>query len=367
MEEMLMIFKKVKSLSLAACAVLMLFTISGCSDNQVQDITVDEAVNQTTTDPEDNHIDMELCENVNVDADMVVPDNFSGSANKYKAYVVPFGRDEVLALFGLSQNDVEKLSDDLYKDENTFFEFSDEISGSLSVKTENAGCYYMYNSDYAEACSDIENFGENQELDFQSSEMVKQEVLELLKEIGINNAVVKHIYALPVGYHQYIEKIYVENGMLKESEMLGERWNDIGDCYEIVLTTEYDGIPIFEDTYVAEDDSAYNGGKIQVIYSKDGIQRLNVPNQYQIAEQNFETVQILGTEEILSVIKKKMNNMILTENYTVTKLELCYLPQIKNKNSGEFLMQPIWKVTLNGEDITDINYLFKADTGEEIQ
>jgi hypothetical protein len=197
--------------------------------------------------------------------------------------------------------------------------------------------------------------------------MVKQEVLELLKEIGINNAVVKHIYALPVGYHQYVEKKYVENGMLKESEMLGERWNDIGDCYEIVLTTEYDGIPIFEDTYVAEDDSAYNGGKIQVIYSKDGIQRLNVPNQYQIAEQDFETVQILGTDEILSVIKKKMNNMILTENYTVTKLELCYLPQIKNKNSGEFLMQPIWKVTLNGEDVTDINYLFKADTGEEIQ
>lgn len=361
-----------KKVFIAVLSLSTYIVISGCSDNQVQDITFDEVVNQTIAESEtpnnlDNHINMELCERVNVDADIVVPNNFSGSANKYKAYVVPFVRDDVWALFGLSQHDVEKLSDNLYRDENTFFEFSDEISGSLSIKTENAGCYYMYNSYYSEACSVIENFGENQELDFQSSEMVKKEVLELLKEIGINNAVVKHIYALPVGYHQYIEKIYAENGMLKESEILGERWNDIGDCYEIVLTTEYDGIPIFEDTYVAEDDSAYNGGKIQVIYSKDGIQGLNVPNQYRIVEQDFEAVQVLGTEEILSVIKEKMNNIILTENYTVTKLELCYLPQIINKKSGDFLMQPIWKVTLNGEDVTDINYLFKTDTGEEIQ
>lgn len=354
-------------LSLSAC-----IAIAGCLDNQVQDITLDEIVNQTIAESEtpnnsDDHINMELCENVNVDADIAVPNNFSGSVNKYKAYVEPFARDDVLKIFGLSKQDVEQLSDNLYRNENTFFEFSDEISGSLSIKTENADCYYMYNSYYTQACSNIENFGEDQELDFQSSEMVKEEVLELLKEIGINNAVVKHIYALPVEYHQYIEKIYAENGMLKESEMLGERWNDIGDCYEIVLTTEYDDISIYEDTYVAEDDSAYNGGKIQVIYSKDGIQRLDVPNQYRTMKQDFETVQVLGTEEILSIIKTKMNNMILTENYTVTKLELCYLPQIINKKSGDFLMQPIWKVTLNGEDITDINYLFKADTGEEIQ
>lgn len=356
-------------------AVLFLdicIAISGCSDNQVQDISFDEVVYQTIAETEtqnnqDNHINIELCERVNVDADMVVPNNFSGSANKYKAYVVPFVRDDVWALFGLSQHDVEKLSDNLYRDENTFFEFSDEITGSLSIKTENAGCYYMYNSDYTEACSVIENFGENQELDFQNSVIVKKEVIDLLKEIGINNAVVKHIYALPAGYHQYIERIYAENGMLKQDEILGEKWNDIGDCYEIVLTTEYDGISIFEDTYVAEDDSAYNGGKIQVFYSKDGIQRLNAPNQYRIVEQDFEMLQVLGTEEILSVIKKKMNNMILTENYTVTKLELCYLPQIINKKSGDFQMQPIWKVTLNGEDGTGVNYLFKADTGEEIQ
>ncbi|MDE7333341.1 MAG: hypothetical protein K2O16_14140 [Lachnospiraceae bacterium] len=354
-------------LSLGTC-----IAIAGCSGNQVQDITLDEVVNQTIAESETpnslvDHINMELCENVNVDADIAVPNNFSGSVNKYKAYVEPFVRDDVLKLFGVSEQDVEQLSDNLYRNESTFFEFSNEVSGSLSIKTENAGCYYMYNPDYAESCSIIENFGEDQELDFQSSGMVKEEVIELLEEMGINNAVVKRMYALPVEYHQYIEKTYAENGMLKESDMLGERWNDIGDCYEIILTTEYDDISIYEDTYVAEDDSVYNGGKIQVIYSRDGIQRLDVPNQYRIMEQDFETEQVLGTEEILSVIKTKMNNMILTENYTVTKLELCYLPQIINKKSGDFLMQPIWKVTLNGEDITGINYLFKADIGEEIQ
>lgn len=354
-------------LSLSACIAIV-----GCSDNQVQTITLDEIVNQTIAESEtskslDDHINMELCENVNADAYIAVPSNFSGSVNKYKAYVEPFVRDDILKIFGLSEQDVEQLSDNLYRNQNTYFEFSNEISGSLSIKTENAGCYYQYNSYYAETCSNIENFGEDRELDFQSREKVKEEVIELLKEIGINNAVVKHIYALPVAYHQYIEKMYAENGMLKESEMLGEKWNDIGGCYEIVLTTEYDDISIYEDTYVAEDDSAYNGGKIQVIYSKDGIQRLGVPNQYRIMEQDFETVQVLGPEEILSVIQTKMNNMILTENYTVTELELCYLPQIINKKSGDFLMQPIWKITLNGEEIKNINYLFKADTGEEIQ
>ena len=68
-------------LSLSTC-----IAIAGCSDNQVQDITLDEVVDQTIAESETtnslvDHINMELCENVNVDADIAVPNNFSGSVN----------------------------------------------------------------------------------------------------------------------------------------------------------------------------------------------------------------------------------------------------------------------------------------------
>ena len=155
--------------------------------------------------------------------------------------------------------------------------------------------------------------------------------------------------------------------MMEENKQLGERWNSIGDCYEIVLTTEIDGIPIFEDTYVAEDDTAFNGGKIQILFSEEGIKYLNAPNQYRIREQEYEIVNVLGNEEILDVIKNKMTSIILTDTYTVTELELCYLPQIINKQLGDFWMLPVWNVTLIASDGTSINYLFRADNGEEIQ
>lgn len=369
------------------CAICI--AVSGCADNQEQNIAIEtQNVNQTIIENEiakqstieteisgdmEKHINMELCENVEVDADIEVPNNFSYIANRYKAYVEPFVKEDVWALFGLSKQDMEELSDNhLYKNENTFFEFSDEISGTLYIKTENASCYYMYHSIYLdiEGCSTIENLGEDKELDFLSGKKASEEVIEQLRKIGINNAVVKHIYALPVEYHQCIEKDRLKNGIITEDEMVGERWNDIGGCYEIVLTTEYDDISISEDEYVAQDDSAYNGGKIVVFYSKDGIQRLEVPNQYRIIENDYETVQILEKDKILDIIKKKMDNIILTETYTVTKLELCYFPQIINKKSGDFLLQPIWKVEIKGENVEDmenITYLFKADTGEEIQ
>ena len=352
--------------------------IVGCSGKQAQNLSIEngyvdysEITTQVQIENESknksNHISMELCENVKVDANVKVPDGFSGSAYRYDAYVAPFTLENILPLFELDEKDVEKLSENLYRYQDTFFEISNDICGSLVINTESVDYYYKYNSDYLEACTDMIDFGENKELAFKKSELVKTEVCEKLKSIGINNVVVKHIYALPVEYHQYIEKTYIESGMMEENKQLGERWNSIGDCYEIVLTTEIDGIPIFEDTYVAEDDTAFNGGKIQILFSEEGIKYLNAPNQYRIREQEYEIVNVLGNEEILDVIKNKMTSIILTDTYTVTELELCYLPQIINKQLGDFWMLPVWNVTLIASDGTSINYLFRADNGEEIQ
>lgn len=351
-------------------------TLIGCSDTEEKRTVVekkDENVKEIDADSEinndftNNHLSVELCENVTIDADVIVPDDFSGIVNKYKAYAEPFAKNDVFKLFGLSHNEVQEVTDNLYRYEDVFFEFSNEISGALIISTEKSDYYYEYNMDYSNECSNIKNFAEDEELGFQKSEIVKGNVINLLEKIGVRGAVVRHVYALPIEYHQKHEKLYIENGMLVESELPEERWNDLSDCYEIILTTEVDCIPIYEETYVAEDDSAYNGGKIKILYSENGIQYLNAPNQYRINEQDYETIQILGQEELLDIIKSKMNSIILTETYTVTEMELCYLPQIVNKQEGAFLMQPIWKITIVGENDVVANYLFKADSGEEIQ
>ena len=136
--------------------------IVGCSGKQAQNLSIENGYvdySEITTqvqienESKSNHISMELCENVKVDANVKVPDGFSGSAYRYDAYVAPFTLENILPLFELDEKDVEKLSENLYRYQDTFFEISNDICGSLVINTESVDYYYKYNSDYLKAVS----------------------------------------------------------------------------------------------------------------------------------------------------------------------------------------------------------------------
>lgn len=357
---------KNRKIMLVVLAFSML--LSACGAKEATTTTNENIVNEgTSTDASwsENIIQKSLCDNVTVDAKVIVPEGFKGAVNIYDAGVEGIQKDLAFQTFQIEQEKATQVAEGLYAYNDSFIEFSDAVSGSFSYTAKGGEQYKTYD-DYEAEESKVANVGENVELTFMSRQDAENKAKKILAEIGINETAVTHIFALPVAYHQYVENTEVKEGVLESSKALGRQWENLGDCYEVQLTTQYDGIPLCEEGYIAADDSGVNGGKITAIISTEGVQQLDVPNQYIVDNKTVQEQKILTTQDILEKLKNKMENIILTDEYTVTKLELCYYPKIMDKEKAIFKLIPVWEITLNGEEDGEITYIFQASDGTEI-
>lgn len=359
---------------LANLLIALLF--SACSNTMDTNLTQNEE-KQTTQEVNPNieheqieqadRIQKKLLEKVSVDAEVIIPPNFSGEAVIYTASVEGFDEEKVMSALELNKQDFTVLAKELYKykAEETILQFANEaVAGSLSFHTEAGGRSYIYDSRYVnpEEYAHIPNLGEGKEFDDFGSETAKNRILECLKGMGIDAVKVNVVSALPASFQQYEEDKRVKAEQLEAADKLEEKWED---SYFIELTTTISGIPVYESTYVSQDDSAYNGGRITAIISAKGIQYLTVPNQYRIDETTANNQRILSAEQILEKLKFKLENIIMTEELEVQKLELYYFPSIVDTQKGEFQMTPVWKITLK-DSYTEFIYLFNAVNGVEI-
>lgn len=340
--------------------------LTACEGNQVNELVESEPIAEMKQQAV-NNLQGTLCDNVSLDITIITPANFDGTAAVYQAEAKGFQEEAVFQQFDLKKEDCNQLAERLYQYNSSFFEFSDAVGGAFVYSTEAGRTYKAYNPNYTAECSSIANFGLNKELPFMNVKDAEEYALDFISGLGINHTVVLETNALPIAYHQYVEGKEVEAGMLSDAEKLGEKWSELGDCYAIAITTQYENIPLYENSHVAADDSVINGGRMELLVSKDGIQLLNVPTPYVLTGKEADKQKIHTAEEILEEVKTKIENSILTDQYTITKLKLCYFPDIVNKENGELQLTPTWEVVLNGETDGEIIYLFRADTGEEIQ
>ena len=308
-----------------------------------------------------DHIKKDLCDNVTVDAKVIIPDGYSGEAPIYDGYVVDYDIEKVCKALNIDFSSFTQVADGLFKkDEKTFLNFTKGINGSFNFRTEIGNIYTSY---YPDEKIEISGYGENKELDFMSQQEVIDRMQTALTDIGIENSRLLHIYALPVEYHQYSENEYVKEGYLSEDEKLGDRWNDYGGCYELIFTTEINRIPLTEFSYVAADDFGYNGCEISVLYSADGIQYISASNRYRVDESSAENKVLLSANEILDHLKSKFESIIMDGDYVVKEIKLCYFPQIIDRKEGKFRIIPIWQITISSEEYGDFHYRFNAVDG----
>ncbi len=353
------------SLALVACSdTVENVSVQNNGEKEVQEI---KGENMNVSNKEGNKIYANLLEHVFVDAEVIVPSNLKEEIAVYTATVVGFEEEKTMSALGYDKEEFSAVSEGLYKHklEEKGVQFSNEyVAGSLSFHTKVGSRSYVYDARYenTDEYSHITNLGEGKEFDLFTSEDAKEMVKGCLKEIGIEQVRVNTILALPASFQQYEENKRVEAGQLEEKEVLGTKWKD---SYYMELTSLIDGIPLYESTYVASDDSAYNGGKIQAIVAAEGIEYLVVPNRYEMNGMKIKKENILSAQEILQKLKDKMENIILTEDVVVKKLELYYFPSIVDSQKGEFAMIPVWKFTLE-DSYTDYIYLFNAINGDEI-
>lgn len=364
-------------------SIFMLVTIAliltGCGHNadgldNMPDSSEDTEVSATETGKYSNkinHLTEDLGNNVRVDADIEIPDNYTDAISDYKAQSCDFNKELVFNAFGIEKDHTANPAPGLYQAEGKAnVEISEGISGGLNYHTNEGTWIQEYDPDYAKSFSDISNLGEGKALDFMTPDEAKQCVISTLEKLHIENAYITHIYALPLEYQKRIEQYNISNGILNQADAIGDRWDDLGDCYELKLAENINGIPLRGSGYIASDESAYNGSEMTAFVSKKGIVSFIIPNQYVVGDAiASSSEQILAPEDILNHLKQKLDSIVVTEPYTVTNLKLEYFPKIINITDNEFHLIPIWEVEMTADDQekSTMNYLFDARTGLELE
>lgn len=121
-------------------------------------------------------------------------------------------------------------------------------------------------------------------------------------------------------------------------------WSEEYDCYCFTYYGIVDGLKL--DSQDREtNDNVVPGSIIRAVYSKDGIQSLEISNIY-VAQKEVEKKTLCIMDTVLSAIDRKYNSIILQGDYKVNAMELEYIADFRENGKG-YLLLPVWKCSIS--------------------
>ena len=215
------------------------------------------------------------------------------------------------------------------------------------------------------------------ELEFATRDAIKKQAKSCFERYGIQAAEYMDVYAVKkeelVNYHVKNWESYVENTGDTEALETEEEFQLVDDFYLIKAYIMAEGIRVLDDLNLsyAEDDTYREIQELTLIYTKDGVQDINIRNYMQLGEK-IEEKEIISYEEAKEIVLGQYEGIESeTEHYEYNAGELVYLPQ---EEKGELIAIPVWyfaglqtKEYEGAEYKSDCTVLIDAYTGEFIQ
>lgn len=182
----------------------------------------------------------------------------------------------------------------------------------------------------------MDKYKKDAELSFMTRQEAYENILNTLKGMGLEmEDAIYTCYALDYETMQAQEYVMDENGEQME-EYKKKDWNRENDCYLFLIRQKVQGATEYH-TYGTEFVRMEEGNApIQVFYSKNGIERLDIEKVYKYTQQE-EALTLLDFEEITKSVAKELKNRNATSSYRVTSAELC----LKTPDFGSE-MTPVW-------------------------
>lgn len=158
-------------------------------------------------------------------------------------------------------------------------------------------------------------------------------------------------------------------GEVSNSEDTG--WSAEDNCYYFFAEQVHNGIPVYFGEQDFPQDNIENR-PFQVVYSKDGIKRLDITKLYTF-ESMDENVNFKGFEEIANKVAEKYGNILTDAKYEAARAKLYQMP-VKTEQ-GEYEVKVIWLFEIketgidseSGENFENTLYTcINAETGEEV-
>jgi hypothetical protein len=372
MEEMLMIFKKVKSLSLAAFSVLMPAGIlmTGCSG------TAAEPSKNTPTESSTeamrgrvesaggagtDYIRETLSDKLVIDAEVVLPNE-----QEYSVYALSkkaFPREDLDVFFGVTEAVVTEHP---------------EWTGAYSAKTNEGGYFgtdpqgnftyakdeerdnhivYLVESAYYNAGSCSFREEEIPDLPFRNAEKAIQMGKDKMKELTGQDSEVLAAYALNREKLAELEEKYRQTQNYREDAQRGKAtmvddWSDADEMYYMEYELTKDGLPIYSginepgiSTAVETNWTAET--RITMLLDKDGIRYIAGRGGIFDASPEAGAQTIISAEEALEAVKEIYMNTILDSQITISGIWLEYVVVPDWKETEQYKLVPYWCVQID--------------------
>lgn len=357
-------------------SIIVLFFIciffSGCNEKRKIEndtITIDTSVIETTS----------LVENGTLNVTESVDDNEIIKINEN----IEIKKMDNIYLPSLSVYNYEK---DVYISEyimNTFeeppsvteFNYGNDLAlrmelenGSDALICEGIAFYYSKNGLALSTVNENTIYKCAQDFSFSTKDDAISEVKKELFELGVSgNVAIDKIYSISekncADYFTSItENLNTQDE--KENAQYSLFSNALSyDFYRMYFSVNVDNIPVISDDLVCEIglNSGVIGSTIEIDYSQYGMESFYVCSTPRVVEKNHISVKYDSSDKALTLLTKKIANLLFDEPVFVNDVSIVYCPF----DNGQLI--PCWLFDIEYKD-SDINdyILFNAVNGVEV-
>ncbi len=388
-----MIIKKVtvKSIYLMV-AIIYLMQFSACTEERIdsnrKNITTLSHQNDIQShNPTRNSkkYQLSLTENLYVDAEVGMPK--VGKANILKVSDTIFDDKKLCKVFFQSKVYKNKKMGDgelFYVDDKKLSITEDKKIFDFSTSMKENTDAIVFPTDSA----NIQRFS-SRELDFMSKKKAIEIAADLVKSLGITPHMSPRVLSID---YKSLEKEqrrrlkedgfqeYLKRGLVKIKDHLSKD----DEFYYILFPIDMYGIPCDISSYTDNPSGIpVDGSQIQIMISKNGIEHCQVNGiVYHEVGVKGNALPLISVDQAINSIKKKYENIILTDLATITNITLVYEPVLmkttKDENSEQVLYKeielvPTWLFEIRqrpsssrGDMVSESIVRINAINGEEI-
>ena len=307
-------------------------------------------------------------EKITFDAEVIV-ENVGELKSFYKCNAKPqrINRDKALKKF-LGKENIKKVyeSEEDVKGETTSVSYEGENGNTISFGNIPSSCNYRKNglSKYLlnsfrlqskDSRYNADKFSLDKEFEFSTREEAFNKIKKTLTDIGIEMGSNYKAYSLDYKTMRDEEYVMDVNGNEDRSKYKPS-WTEEDNAYYFVINQDYEKLPTYHPYFNVFKSKEESNAPIQVIYSKNGIEYLEIENVVDFSSKNSE-VEILPFENIIESINNKAFLNEDDRTFKVTKMELEYMVDTYNgRKDGIYKVRPIWMA-----DVEEVNKEYKCE------
>lgn len=361
--------------------LMLSFVLTGCYPNgeiqKQKDNNEDIAIESNV-----NNINMELDENLSVNADLEI--ELEAKWKNKKVVLKNWNVDEVAHIFGEDQNIAREntmpdVDNENYNDHYIYWEDESMLilqRGKLQYFTKRELEYsylsYLYGIMPYLTNEAMEKFPET-EIPELSKEDAILEVKGIVEKLGIE-------VSEPKVYSLTYEKLEANTDYTQLDPNGNEphKWGEEDAVYAVAFKGMSNSLPITEVGYRSGPAA---GERIVGIVGKQGLIALQALNIYELQSEGDLEKPIVNVEIVLESIRNKFRNVLITDEIEIEKISLEYVPVLEDLEAGIYQLKPMYvcmakqniKRTQEKEDKGVIEesgrfpIIFDACTGTEIQ